>query len=236
MTDWWEAGGATGCIQALQAKGAASYAASLTDLSGNGNDASEGVAPDWDSTNGWKFNGSDDYLITGIVPGENYTMIISLDSSSTNTDAICGKYEETVGEEDLNFRIMYAYNPIEERIEITFYHGDGVYLEIDTVVGVYALAGRGCYINGSSVGTITSDWYGNGDSQDIYIGAYNSDGSPSSYIDLYVQAFAIYDNTLSADEVAAVSTAMENMSNRPSGTIRLKLNERQFASGTLWEY
>lgn len=57
-TTWWTLDGAiTSCLSAFQPKGAASYAASLLDLSGNGYDAVEGVSRDpskWDSTNGWQ--------------------------------------------------------------------------------------------------------------------------------------------------------------------------------------
>ena len=42
---WWDDDGAIGCcVGAWQPKGAASYAASLLDLSGNGNDVIEGQA------------------------------------------------------------------------------------------------------------------------------------------------------------------------------------------------
>ena len=82
--NWWEAGGASGAVAVYQPKGAASYAASLTDLSGNENDASEGTAPDWDADNGWKFNGSDDYLDTGLVIASGYTIIVRFSNVADN--------------------------------------------------------------------------------------------------------------------------------------------------------
>lgn len=67
--NWWEAGGATNCVAAYQPKGAASLAASYVNLANPGVfDAAPGVAPTWDAATGWSFNGSTQYLRSG-VPG-----------------------------------------------------------------------------------------------------------------------------------------------------------------------
>lgn len=57
--NWWTAGGASGAVFAYQPKSAASYAASKTDLTGNGYTASDTSSfPSWNSTDGWVFDGS----------------------------------------------------------------------------------------------------------------------------------------------------------------------------------
>lgn len=50
---------------AYKPKGAASFADSLLDWSGNGNDltwSDESEKPEWDTANGWKFDGESTYL------------------------------------------------------------------------------------------------------------------------------------------------------------------------------
>lgn len=75
--NWWEAGGATGCVAAYQAKGAASYAASLVNLANPGTyNLASGVAPDFNSASGWTFDTSR-YLIETDLPAiiNNFTVI-----------------------------------------------------------------------------------------------------------------------------------------------------------------
>ena len=72
---WWDLNGTiTSCVAAYQPKGAASYAASLTDLTGNGYTLTEGAtAPDWDSSTGWT---GGDPLTTGITVSSGKTWSI----------------------------------------------------------------------------------------------------------------------------------------------------------------
>ena len=76
---WWLSGGisAANCKAAYAPKGAASLVASYSNLNAPGtNDAAPGTAPTWDATNGWIFNGTNQYLTTGIVPAAGYSMIV----------------------------------------------------------------------------------------------------------------------------------------------------------------
>lgn len=75
---WYLAGGVTP-IAAYQPKGSSSLAASYINLISPGTfDAAPGVAPTWDAVNGWTFNGSTQYLTTGIIPTTNqaYSMMV----------------------------------------------------------------------------------------------------------------------------------------------------------------
>ena len=68
-TPWWLAGGisAGNVVAAYQPKGAASLAASYVNLANPGtNNAAPGVAPTWATGTGWTFNGSTQWLNTGI--------------------------------------------------------------------------------------------------------------------------------------------------------------------------
>jgi len=116
LSGWWNNNGAfSGCIAAYKPLGAASYAASLLDLSGTGNNASEGVAPDWDTNVGWTGNATS-WLETGVTIDSNngYSILIKHESpSSANYRAWCGTL---VSSGYYDVAIRYA--------NYTFYIGD----------------------------------------------------------------------------------------------------------------
>jgi hypothetical protein len=69
---WWLAGGvaAANAIAVYQPKGAADLAASYVNLANPGTyDAAPGTAPTFDAATGWTFNGSTQYLTTGVTNG-----------------------------------------------------------------------------------------------------------------------------------------------------------------------
>ena len=76
---WWLAGGIdpANCVAAYQPKGAASYAASKVNLANPGTyDATDGTAPTWDNVNGWKQTIAYQYLKTGIMATNGYSLIV----------------------------------------------------------------------------------------------------------------------------------------------------------------
>jgi hypothetical protein len=76
---WWLAGGIPrdACIAAYQPVGASDYAASKVNLANPGTyDATEGTAPTWDNVNGWKQTISYQYLKTGIMATNGYSLIV----------------------------------------------------------------------------------------------------------------------------------------------------------------
>jgi len=79
---WWNLFGAipnANVVAAYQPKDAANLAASYVNLVTPGTyDAAPGTAPTWDATSGWIFNGSTQYLTTGITPviDQSYSAIV----------------------------------------------------------------------------------------------------------------------------------------------------------------
>ncbi len=74
--------------------------------------------------------------------------------------------------------------------------------------GIYAVAGQAdVYINGVGQSASLGAWSGGAGTRPIWIFGLNV-GSLSRPISGYIQAIAIYNATLSAAQVAAISTAM----------------------------
>lgn len=193
--DWWAAGGATGCVLAVQPKGAADYAASKLDLSGNGNHVTDGVAADWDATNGWTFS-SNKYLITPVVPAtdRSWSAIVRFSGGGSTVGKLFGS-------ESLYFGIYPNYLG-------TIYY-DNCY-ETSTTPGLnsgrLAFAGLKAYRDGVDEGLTGGSSLG-GTARAIYIGASHTSGGPNAYWAGSIYALAVYDNTLSAGQVAAIDSA-----------------------------
>lgn len=203
VTNWWEAGGATGTVQVLQPKGAASYAASLLDLSGNGNNASEGAAPTWDTVDGWTFSGTpaDTFLDTGIVPASGWTMVVRFSNGgvTTGTMIVAGLGSGTPS--------RFFLDTCEDTTNHVYGAGGFTVVANRITSGVMAIAGQQGYLDGVADGAAAS---GSGwtTTRSVYIGGNNNGGLRNATYAGNVQAIAIYDNTLDAATVAAVSAAM----------------------------
>lgn len=88
---WWLSGGiaAANCVAAFAAKGAASYAASKVNLTGNAAyDISDGAAyPAWNVTTGWTFTGeSKQYLKSALLVNNKPVTYIALINTSGTTN------------------------------------------------------------------------------------------------------------------------------------------------------
>lgn len=196
--DWWDPTGAGLCIwAAYQPKGAASLAASYTDLSGNGNNAGVGVAPTWDAVNGWKFNGINQYLTTTFVPQDDQSQSVLV--QFTNVSGAAGHIFGMI--QAANCRMFI--NP--SNLGNTYYsNGSGNTGGVpDTTAGNLAVAGSSAYRNGAPhAGVIAA--YGAVPVVACWIGRANGGLFQAAYI----QALALYDCTLTAPQVLAVATAM----------------------------
>ena len=193
---WWLTGGisSTDCVAAYQPKGAADYAASKVNLANPGTyNATEGVEPDWSAANGWMGDGIDDYLDTGISTGAStWTMLIRFSNLTLANTYICG-FKQTTG--------YYGFqsNGVPRT---TFYNANSAFIDEATTGGVLAIANTDGYKNGADVVNLTGTKTA---TTNCFIFKM---GDLANYTAMYVQAFAIYNTTLTPTQVGLLSTAM----------------------------
>jgi len=201
---WYLSGGvdAANCVAAYQPIGAADYAASKVNLANSGTyDAAAGNDPDWDDTNGWKFNGIDNYLdCTYLYSAVSGACVIVRFTDAGYVGIQTGTIIGAVNGADLFVGANTQYG-----VRACFF---GSYVNIlpSMTSGVIALTDGKFYRDGSyshdvaAGGTLSS-------SRSLKIGAgWFSFGW--HYTPVYVQAAAAYDSNLTADQVAAITTAM----------------------------
>lgn len=201
---WWNLNGAiTSCVAAYQPIGAASYAASLSNLNNPGtNDAVALIAPEWDATNGWKF--SSDALETNIVPSDGYSVIIRYSNavnnsssfmlSSLNPTPAC--YFELDPYLSSNMRFLYG----NKAPAVSNGGKDNGVMAMTNVYGYY---------NGSPVVNF-SGYTWSGTMATIRIGERNVNNAGGDNFTGYVQAVAIY-NTNIDSYVSALTTAISGL-------------------------
>lgn len=205
---WYRAGGAPAPVAAYLPKGAASLAASYINLPTPGvNDAAPGVAPTWNATDGWIHNGLTQYLTTGIVPTDTYTVIARF----SNDANLAGRFMiGAKGAGDSRHIISpksssagsvarYSYGAAGQ-------DGSSAYSSSGVLALVAAGASAFGYRGGVLDATLSSSMAGV--SAQFYIGCLNNNGSPSTFWSGRIQALVIYSSTLDAGQVAAVSAAM----------------------------
>ena len=197
---WWVVAGKT-CVAAYQPKGAADLAASYVNLANPGTyNAAAGTAPSF-GANGWTFNGSSQYLTTGITPSSTSWSALVRFSSVGNTGVLFGSYNSTVGSVRL-FNVTPAGGGTRYyALGLTFTGVSG-----DVTSGVMGFGGLTAYLNGNSEGAIGGA--ATGSFLPIVIGARNVDSVVTNYGAAIISAFAIYSDTLTASEMATVSAAM----------------------------
>ena len=93
---WYLRGGIAraNCVAAYAAKAAASLAASYVNLANPGTyNLTTTSAPSWANATGWSFNGTANYLNTGIVPNsKNWTYIAAFTDSAAAGRCLLGVY------------------------------------------------------------------------------------------------------------------------------------------------
>lgn len=207
-SSWWLSGGIdpANCIVAYQPKGAASYAASKVNLTGNTDyNAVDGAAyPSWDGSTGWTFTGaSSQYLNSGVIPtlDQTWSAIVRMYATAMNNSCIffsrSGKNLD-FGLFQSNFTSFYPHNTINTLITITSVQNSDVTL---------AVVGKRGYKDGYILEGTIADSTGTG-TKSIYIGAGNISGSPNYYYSGRIYALAIYNGTLTGPQVLAIHTAM----------------------------
>lgn len=204
-TGWWNAGGVdpSAVLAVYQPKGAASLAASYQNLASPGTyDAAPGTAPSFNTATGWAFAAaSSQYLTTGIASALTQTFIVRVSGVSDANSYAFGSYKTSVPS------YLVGISPLNGGKAYFYYQLYGAYtLATGAAAGVFAVSALGAYLNGSSVGTLGG--VSGNPSLPYFIGCLNTAGVPNYFISGNVLALAIYGATLTAPQVAAVSTAM----------------------------
>lgn len=206
-TPWYLSGGisSSNCVAAYSAEGAASLAASYTNLANPGTyDITAGVEPEWDATNGWKGDGSA-YLQTGVVPVDNQTWTVLIKFSSVPIGSLAtlfGNYT-TVGGNARMYVQAYtsrSYASGNKTLSV------GSYL----LSGVIGIAGAQPYFQG--IPELSALAAGTGTNPlELYLLCANLNGAPYQIGSHYIQRFAVYNTTLTATQVWQVTTAMKDL-------------------------
>jgi len=195
--NWWDPNNEDLCVwAAYQPKGAASLAASYTDLSGNGNDCFPGVAPTWTAADGWIFDSSQ-YLETTFVPQNDQSQAVLIQYSNGVT---ANKYLFTTADP---FGDRLGCKVYELGTNMQYFNGGTLNGAASPLAaGNICISGNTAYLNGvAEPGSIPA--YSGTPVNVLKIGTDGGGTMP-----MYVQAFAIYYCTLTADQVAAVAAAM----------------------------
>ncbi len=196
---WWVVAGKT-CVASWKPKGAASLAASYVNLANPGTyDAAPGTAPALDA-NGWVFNGATNsrYLTTGIVPASGWSMIAKYSSTSAITGNILAGSFVTNG--------AFCFAPNDAGPVKDFYYGNKITNPTGgSTAGVIAMTSEAGYIDGLSVVSLAGFTF-SATAPAIYIGAINY--STKYFFIGTIEAIAIYSDTLTAAQVATLSSTI----------------------------
>ena len=190
---WWDLNGTiTSCVAAYQPKGAASYAASKVNLANPGTyNATEGNAPDWDATNGWKCDTANKVLHTGITISDGYSVIARFSNVGTSTidSCICGY---------LNTNQRFYLLPLRNSGSQNQHgYGYGNSLFADGIVanilsdGIMAMTKTGCYYNGTEEINWSKTFSGSS-ATDFTLLARHDNTAVAAYFLGYLQAIAVY--------------------------------------------
>jgi hypothetical protein len=195
---WYLAGGSPLPVAVYVPKGAADLAASYVNLANPGTyNAAPGTAPTFAAATGWTFAAaSSQYLDTGLVMASNtYSVVVRFSGAVNNSGRLFGYSSGTailsiVPDNGTVARYSYANN---------------VDVAPDLAAGVLAITPTNGYRNGTSEASMAG--YSGTNARSMYIGAINS-GSASLFFSGNILALAIYNATLTAPQVAAISAAM----------------------------
>jgi hypothetical protein len=194
--NWWD--DLTDVVAVYQPIGAASLAASYVNLVNPGTfDAAPGVAPTHSAAAGWTFNGTTQYLTTGVVPTNAYSMVIRI-SNGAGGDLVFRAIAATNNTSGVRFGLWNS-----NRDAVAYINNSATSVFPFMSSGVLAIAGLQGYRNGMPEGSPTSGIVGNTDAIEIGRPAIDS-----FYFLGNIAAVAICSSTQSAAQIAAVSAAM----------------------------
>jgi len=213
-SDWWLPAGITqsDVIQVFQPKGAASYADSLFDLSGNGNHASAPASPGWNVADGWVFTGSQ-YLDSNAIPpfdGSASIFIRYSDAETIDGMWLYG-YNYDASNRRPRFRVQLDYDA-DNRILVI--NGPNLYFQAaaEPTSGVMGCYGSTPFHTDGTVSFVLQSPLSHDDNgAAALIGAAISAGEVSGFYVGNIQAIALYNTPLSAAQANAVIAEMESL-------------------------
>lgn len=222
--DWWLSGGIDpdDCVAAYQPKGAASYAASKVNLANPGTyDIDSGADPDWDASYGWNFNGTSHYLLASEFPINNGNFTVAafikplINHNTCSTIAAANPIEFTWRKKGWAFKAeqwndtgKLGYTVIAKAdytSTIATPSTDSVVIctKSGTSVNIY------CGESSSAITTIVQNDIVN---KGLLIGSVYKDNSiPIDFYKQYIYAIAVYNTVLTAEQRAALTTAMNDL-------------------------
>lgn len=201
---WWLAGGVdpADAVGAWRAKGAASFAASLVNLGGGPNLYVPQAQPTWTAAKGWQGGQANRLQVTGeVFPSYGWTYFIKVRNASIGSQQFMGCRDDHYNRQpfgmDLNNTGGYQENN-------SFAPGDygGVVL-----TGTMSIGGRYFYRNGVQQPPMP---VGSGScAYPLMILTSNWGGLPhGGQLQTEVQGVAVYSDTLTAGQAAAIATAV----------------------------
>jgi hypothetical protein len=209
---WWLPSGLVeaNCVAAYAPKGAQSQAASYINLANNAGlyTAAPGDAPSWASSTGWWFNGTNDYLTTGISPRytQTWSMIIKANGGRLLTT---GQNLAGVGYSGAQ---RFVINATWSATQCEFSNGGAVGYKQFTPrfqAGIMAIAGRNCYRDGSYLGQVNLSSDATERTAAMFIGALNANGGTiSGRWQGYMTSIAIYRVILTPAQVVEIGAKM----------------------------
>lgn len=198
---WYLSGGAPTPIAAWTLKGAASQAAGQVNLVNPGTfDLSGGVTPTWSAASGLIFNGTTQYLLTGITPVAGYVMVVRF------AGGVTGSVRCPLGGRGSSLTRL-SVQPTSTTNVRFFQYGGSASKAGEVTAGVMGLTPTTGYLNGAFDLSYDPSW--SGTPAAIVLGAFNGDGTISQYWPGSVQAAAVWNVSANhAVWVPAVSAAV----------------------------
>lgn len=208
---WWDNNGAiAGCVAAYAPKGAADLAASYVNLANPGTfDTAPGVAPTFNTADGWTFNGSTTKLLVGLsAAAKPFTIVARITVTSlaapgtvVGPSAAGGMQLRTdAGTGTLSYLSAFSANLATSSTSVVV---------ATPVIVAVTYSGSGVvtfYIDGIAAGTATNNQTFSAST--IVVGMNDAgagNGEPFSGV---MAAISMYSATLSAGEVATLTTLM----------------------------
>lgn len=224
VESWWLSGGvsASDCLAAYQSIGADSYAASKINLANPGTyDITNGASfPSWNAATGWTFDGVDDYLDTNL-PGIDTASTVIVYINGFNPANTISNYIISTTDNDWNSEtaISLGYylagDPSPYFVDvIAFLNSGNAYSDYDGeianntpyILGV-SLSGR--YKDGVKIAWVSFTSPSYNTLRNYILGAVWGGSDYQNFGAMNILAAAIYNTTLTDDQVTAITTALQ---------------------------